>query len=170
MPISPLLRRPVFCVESSATIPHAPEAVYAALASVEGALRWQAGVRVVRRPANRFYGPLVVRYEALGARHALTARVTAAEPPHRFAYRAEGTAFVLEATYRVEAAPGGTRVACRVNLTTRARAATEAAADSGPLARPAPDDVALRRLLARRVAGDLVRLGAWIDVRQRARS
>ncbi len=159
----------MFVVESDATLAHAPDAVYAALASVEGTLRWQGGVRGVRRPAARRCGPLVLTYSALGARHALTARVTAAEPPRLFAYRAEGPAFALEAAYRVEPAPGGARVACRLSLTTGAPAgAPGGTSGDAPSHPPLADRVALRRLLARRAADDLVRLERWIRLRQRA--
>jgi hypothetical protein len=158
----------VFVVESSATFGHAPDAVYAALASLEAMLRWQAGVHGVRRPAARPHGPLVLTYRALGGRHALTARVTAAEPPRLFAYHAVGAAFALAASYRVEPAPGGSLVACRLALTTGAPAGADGGRLGDAASRlPAPDGVALRRLLARRAADDLVRLERWVRARQR---
>jgi hypothetical protein len=157
----------VFVVESSAVLAHAPETVYSALASVECLLRWQAGVHAVRRPAARPRGPLLLSYHALGARHRLAARVTAAEPPRLFAYRAEGPAFAYDATYRVEAAPGGARVGCRIVLTTGPCAdVIGEGADPSPSSRPSRDDVALRRLLARRAVDDLTRLDRWIRARQ----
>ena len=147
----------MFVVESSAVLPHPPDVVYAAIASIESLLRWQAGVRAVRRPpamppAARSRGPVVLTYRALGVGHALTARVLAAESPHLFAYRAEGAAFALEARYRVEPAPGGAHVVCRVALDTTA-------------SRQTADCVALRRLLARRVVSDLTRLDRWVAAR-----
>jgi hypothetical protein len=144
----------MFLVEASALVPHPPGTVFAAAASLEGAVRWQSGVVGVRRPRGRAArtGPLVLLYHALGRRHLLDARVTAFEPPSHFAYRAEGPGFAVETTLGVEEAPGGARVRYQVVLhTTAGDAALEPAA--------------LRRLVARRTGGDLARLGAWVAAR-----
>jgi len=140
----------VFVVESSALVPHPPRTAFAAAASLEGAVRWQSGVEGVRRPRGRGprTSPLVLLYRALGERHHLAVRVTEFDPPARFAYRAEGDAFALETTLAFEPAPDGTRVLQHVALDTMVGAA--------------PDATALRRLLARRTAGDLARLAAWV--------
>jgi len=139
----------VFVVDSSALVPHPPATVFAAAASLEGAVRWQSGVEGVRRPRGRSArtGPLVLLYRALGERHRLDVRVVAFDPPACFAYRADGGAFTLETTLQLEPTPGGTRVLQHVALDVAAGGAT--------------DPAALRRLIARRTAGDLARLAMW---------
>jgi hypothetical protein len=143
----------VFAVDAFALVPLAPGTVFAAAASLEGAVRWQSGVEGVRRPRGRGArigartGALVLLYRALGQLHRLDVAVTAFEPPTRFAYRAAGDAFALETTLTLEATSDGTRVHHHVAL------------DLAPDA--ALDAPALRRLLARRTEGDLARLAAW---------
>jgi uncharacterized protein YndB with AHSA1/START domain len=39
----------VFTIIASVTLAYPPDAVFAALASIEGTVRWQSGVRAVRR-------------------------------------------------------------------------------------------------------------------------
>ncbi len=84
----------MYTIVASTTLPYPPDAVFAALASIEGTVRWQAGVRGVRRArperADDGVPPLVLHYWALGVRHALRATVTVHEPPLRFGYRAVG--------------------------------------------------------------------------------
>jgi hypothetical protein len=153
----------VFVVEASALVPHAPGAVFAAAASLEGAVRWQSGVEGVRRPRgrSRHTRPLVLLYRALGERHLLEVWVTAFEPPSRFVYHATGTAFALETTLTLEPASDGARVGYQVAL--------DVAPDALLAAAAAPaDPVALRRLIARRTAGDLARLAAWVAASSRA--
>lgn len=155
----------MFTIESTITLPHSPEAVFAVLASVEGALRWQAGVRGLRRlrrPGQP--GALLMHYQALGARHALRARVTTHEPPTRFAYRAEGARFALAAAFTLEPVRDGARVAYRVTLTDAAGPGASRDAASGTAS---ADVVALRRLLVRRVPYDLARLDAWVAAQRR---
>jgi uncharacterized protein YndB with AHSA1/START domain len=155
----------VFTVVASVSLPYSPEAVYAAVASVEGTVRWQAGVRGVwRARPSASPPPLVLHYWALGVRHRLHARVTAHVPPERFAYRAEGDGIALDVTYGVAPTRHGCHVACTVIL----RGADPAA----PAAAPAPaqaDLVRLRRLLTRRLPRDLARLEAWVAVQPGAR-
>ena len=141
----------MFVVEASALVPHAPVTVFAAAASLEGAVRWQSGVEGVRRPRGHSVrtGPLVLLYRALGERHRLQVWVTAFEPPTRFAYRAVGDAFTLETTMSVEATADGARVHHHVAMQTTPGAPVDAAL--------------LRRLLARRTAGDPERLAAWVS-------
>jgi hypothetical protein len=159
----PLRPVPVFLVEASALVPHAPAAVFSAAASLEGAVRWQSGVVGVRRPRGPAVrtGPLVLLYRALGERHLLDASVTAFEPPLRFAYRAAGAAFAIETALTVEQAVGGARVRYEVALHTTDRGV--------PPPVSTVDPSALRRLVARRTAGDLARLAAWVAARQEVR-
>ena len=150
----------MFTVVASVSLPYPPEAVYAAVASVEGTVRWQAGVRGVwrARPAAAL-PPLVLHYWALGVRHRLRTRVTAHVPHERFAYRAEGDGIAFDVTFGV--AP--TRYGCHVACTMILRADDAAAPDSEGAPGPA-DLVRLRRLLTRRLPRDLARLEAWVAV------
>jgi hypothetical protein len=163
----------VFTIVATVTLPYPAEAVFAALASVEGTVRWQSGVRCVRRgrapdadagapgaaPGGPASGdplpPLVLHYWALGVRHALRTRVTAHQPPEHFAYRAEGERLAYHATFDVAPAPVGCHVTCTVAL--------------GREREPDADSVRLRRLLARRLPRDLARLEAWVAVQPGAR-
>jgi uncharacterized protein YndB with AHSA1/START domain len=149
----------VFLVEATATLPFTPESVFAATASIESTLRWQVGVLGVRRLRQRTDGALRLSYWALGARHQLTARVTAYDPPQLFAYRAEGEAFDLEVELHAAPHDGGSRLTYRLRLFT----------PSGP-ALPtdgAGSAAALRRLLGRRAPRDLRRLEALVGRRTR---
>jgi uncharacterized protein YndB with AHSA1/START domain len=175
---SPRLSR-VFTIRAAITLPHPPDAVFAALANVESAVRWQAGVRGVGRAprargaggpasgASRTGDALVLHYRALGVRHALRTRVTAHERPARFAYRAEGTALVFDAAFTIDAGRDGSRVTWTLTLHGAGPAAD--AAGAGCAAETAPDlEIAylrrLRRLLARRLPRDLARLEPWVAV------
>lgn len=149
----------MFVVEASATLWHPPEPVFAAVASLEGAVRWQGGVCGVRRAprGGSRLGALVLLYRALGVRHALVARVTAVEAPRRFAYRAVGDAFVIDTALDVEPVEAG--AGAGVGARVRYRLTLDSAA-------PAAE---LRRLLARRAGRDLARLAAWVEARERVR-
>jgi hypothetical protein len=187
----------VFTTVVNVTLPYAPDVVFLALASVEGTVRWQSGVRGVSRarpapgplpaadartaadPAGEVAPPLVLHYWALGARHRLRARVTAHQPPERFAYRAEGAGFALDVTFVVAPARPGCEVTCTAVLRDPDAGALPFAAPTklartGPaldatLAARGSDLVRLRRLLARRLPRDLVRLEAWVAVQPGAR-
>jgi hypothetical protein len=182
----------VFTIRATVTLPYPPGTVFDALASVEGTLRWQAGVRAVQRSGPRRTGardggpaalpacplpqeidlgdstrerPLVLHYWALGARHRLRTRVVTRQPPWRFAYRAEGAAFVLDATFTVEPAPQGSRVVCRLTVHDGAELVPAPhGTPAGRLVAPGHDSgtVRLRRLLARRLPADLARLAELI--------
>lgn len=175
----------MYTIVATVTLPYPADVVFAALASLEGTVRWQAGVRAVRR-ARRLPGsaggartvpPLVLHYWALGVRHALHASVTAHEPPHRFAYRAVGTGLAYDATFAVAPSAQGCHVTCTV-LVAADGAALEGAPGHAPAdapghapadAAPGADVVRLRRLLARRLPADLARLEAWVAVQPGAR-
>ncbi len=164
----------MYTIVASTTLPYPPDAVFAALASIESTVRWQAGVRGVRRArpgAGDGDGvpPLVLHYWALGARHRLRASVTACEPPGRFAYRAEGDGLGWEATYTVAPAALGCHVTCTLVLLGAPGAAPAARAAAGGET-PAHATVRLRRLMARRLPLDLARLEAWVAVQPGARA
>ena len=145
----------MFLVEASALLPFAPDAVLAAVGSVESALRWQVGVLGVRRARHAPHpGALVVSYFALGERHALAARVTRYDPPHRFAYRAWCPAFTLDVALEAAPAFGGTRVTYHLQLATPEPAPGDEAAERRA--------AALRRLIGRRAPRDLARLEAYV--------
>lgn len=184
----------MFTVLATATFPHPPEPVFAALASVEGTVRWQSGVRGVwraragataeQRPSSPPLPPspgappgpeqplLVLHYWALGVRHRLRARVTRHEPPERFAYHAEGDGLALDVAFVVAPAPRGCHVTCTAVLHDAASGALAAGTLApGALAPGAPtpgagdpDVVRLRRLLTRRLPRDLARLEEWVAV------
>lgn len=156
----------MFVVDAFALLPHPPATVFAAASSLEGVVRWQSGAEGVRRPRGRSArtGPLVLLYRALGRRHLLQAQVSAYEPPGHFAYRAVGPHFVLGAALRCEPAPLGTRVALRVTVEGGAPDGGTSYGDAAPAFALAE----LRRLVARRTAGDLPRLAAWVAARERA--
>ena len=160
----------MYTIVASTTLPYSPEAVFAALASVEGTVRWQAGVRGVRRarvgPTDEGVPPLVLHYWALGVRRALRATVTLHEPPLRFGYRAVGDGLSYDATYAVVPTPHGCHVTCTVVL--GGEDDVRAAADA-PTGAAADAVVRLRRLLARRLPRDLARLEEWVAVQPGAR-
>ena len=155
----------MFTILSAVTLPHPPESVFAALASVEGTVRWQAGVRCVRRPRRDAERPaeLVLHYWALGVRHALRTRITAHEPSRRFAYSALGDHFGYDAAFSVEPARDGALVTCQVTLHHPPDAGDAGADARFELAR-------LRRLLTRRLPRDLARLEAWVAVQRQPTS
>lgn len=164
----------MYSIVASVTFPYARESVFAALASVEGAVRWQAGVRAVRRAPPRptaspageptldadGHAPaLLLHYWALGARHVLRTHVTAHEPPERFAYRAEGAGLAYDVCFAVRPVTEGCEVTCTLHLEGGSAAPTTAEGDV----------VRLRRLLVRRLPRDLARLEAWVAVQPGAR-
>jgi uncharacterized protein YndB with AHSA1/START domain len=158
----------MYTIVASADLSYPVESVFTALASIEGTVRWQHGVRAVRRARSGHAAPrdasdadvppLVLHYWALGVRHRLRASVTALEPPRRFAYRAEGDGLAWEATYAVvptaQAASGDAAGGQGVDWTT----------DASVGGAPASPVVRLRRLLGRRLPRDLARLEAWVSV------
>jgi uncharacterized protein YndB with AHSA1/START domain len=172
----------MYTIVASADLSYPVESVFAALASIEGTVRWQHGVRAVRRAraghaaprdgSDADVPPLVLHYWALGVRHRLRASVTALEPPRRFAYRAEGDGLAWEATYAVVPTAQGCHVTCTLVMRGTPAASGDMAAgqgvdrttDASVGGAPASPIVRLRRLLGRRLPRDLARLEAWVAV------
>lgn len=162
----------MYTVVASVSLSHPASAVYAALASLEGTVRWQHGVRAVRRtrskpratdgPGAAPVPPLVLHYWALGTRHRLRATVTACAPPEHFAWRAEGDdGLVWDLAYTVDPTSHG----CHVTSTLALHDWTGGPeGDGGSEAL-----VRLRRLLARRLPRDLACLETWVAVQPGAR-
>src|SRR6185436_14296336 len=96
----------------STIVPSPPEAVFAFIANGENARSWRPGVLDIKLVSGSGLGAAYaqgVRGPG-GRRIAADYEVTAFEPPHRLAFRATAGPVRPEGEYRVEAAPGGSRV------------------------------------------------------------
>jgi hypothetical protein len=158
----------MFVVDASAVLPHPPAAVARVVSRLHLLPRWCGGLQRARpgAPGPEPAGAVAFLYTALDVRlvlraHTLAGRASGA-PPGPMCHAAHGDGLSLAWTLTADAEPPGAQAPVQTRLHIRITAAVD---PGHPLATTRS---ALYRAIARRVPGDLQRLGVLLDRRARA--